>query len=63
MLLPLSLALSSSTDMATTSADVGRPSMLLPCNGSGAGAADTLGSASIASAPRPSAKQIRDCIS
>lgn len=47
MLLPLWLRLGSSTSIAVTSADVGRPSMLLPCSGSGVAADAMLGSASI----------------
>jgi hypothetical protein len=47
VLLPLWLRLGSSTSMAVTSADVGRPSMLLPCSGSGVAADVVPGSASI----------------
>jgi hypothetical protein len=47
VLLPLWLRLGSSTSMAVTSAEVGRPSMLLPCSGSGVAADAVPGSASI----------------
>jgi hypothetical protein len=47
VLLPLWQRLGSSTSMAVTSADVGRPSMLLPCSGNGVAADAVPGSASV----------------